>query len=80
MVSVDGVVVFERHPCLQELSVDANVQLTGLRGDLVLDDFRLPFELTLFGSNGPQKPKGLVDGVQTLACLAAEGSVQLESL
>jgi len=79
-LSVDGVVVFDDHPCLQELSVDADLGLTGLSGELVVDDFRLPFELALFGSSGPQKPRGLVSGVQSLACLAQEGAIRLESL
>lgn len=79
-LSVDGLVVFEDHPCLQELSVDAQLEVTGLVGDLVLDDFRLPFELTLFGKSGPQKPAGIVDGIHTLTCLAKEGTVRLESL
>lgn len=79
-LAVDGVVVFEDHPCLQELAVDAHVEVTGVVGDLVLDDFRLPFELSLIGSSGPKKPDGIVQGIETLACLAHEGTLQLESL
>lgn len=79
-LGVDGVVVFENHPCLQELAVDAHVELTGVAGDLVLDDFRLPFALTLFDAGGPKKPDGVVSGVKTFACLAENGAVQLQSL
>lgn len=79
-LAVDGTVVFENHPCLHELTVDAHAKITGVAGDLVLDDFRLPFELTIFDSSGPKKPDGIVSGVQTFACLAENGSVQLESL
>jgi hypothetical protein len=79
-LGVDGVVVFEDHPCLTELSVDAHMKLTGVAGDLVMDDFRLPFELTLFDSSGPKVPGGVVSGVQTFACLAENGKLQLESL
>lgn len=77
---VDGTVVFENHPCLTELSVDAHAKITGVAGDLVLDDFRLPFELTVFDSSGPKKPDGLVSGVRTFACLAETGSLQLQSM
>lgn len=73
-LSAYGVAIFEGHPCLEVLRIEADVTLYGLEGELLLDDeVGLPFELKLLGSSGPQKPSGVVRGVKKLVCLADEG-------
>lgn len=80
-LAIDGVAVFEGHPCLTELAVNGKVETSGLYGDMRMDDVRFPFELSWFDQHGP-KPSlsGALRSVDNVSCLAEDGALQLESL
>ncbi len=80
-LAIDGVAVFEGHPCLTELAVNGKVESRGVFGDLRMDEVRFPFELSWFDQHGP-KPSlsGALRSVDNVVCLAEDGALQLESL